>query len=275
MSREGFAPRGPRGAVVRPRKRFGQHFLTDRRILERIADAALGSSSRVVEIGPGRGALTDVLADRAAALVAVEIDRDLAAALRARYAGREHVQIVEGDAMRIEWSSLLGTPYSLVGNIPYNITTPILFKSLDPPLPERAVFLVQREVAERSTARPGSKDYGALTVNVQVACAVEMVGRVPAGAFQPRPKVDSAIIRLTPRETLPIDLGNRGEFRQFVQAIFGMRRKQLIRSVREVARLSPAEATEILDACGVPPTDRAENLSPSQFVELFHRTMRR
>ena len=156
-----------------PRKRLGQHFLTDPRILSRIADALdLQGSETVVEIGPGRGALTEILVARAGRVIAIEIDRTLAARLRARHADDPRVTVIEQDVLAVDLPSAAGGPYVLAGNVPYYITTPIIFHALVPPLPLRAVYLVQREVAERASATPGSGAYGALSVNVQAVARV-------------------------------------------------------------------------------------------------------
>lgn len=252
-----------------PRKRFGQHFLADPRALQRIVDAlAPDASSTVVEIGPGRGALTKRLAERARRVIAVEIDRDLAAHLRAAALG-DHLEIVEGDALEVSWPALAGTPFLLVGNLPYYITTPLIFRALDPPRPERAVFLVQREVAERMTARAGTREYGALTVNVQVVADVEIVARVPAGAFHPKPSVESAIVRVVPRATPLLDAGDEAAFREFVIGLFGFRRKQLIRALRELRGWPADRAAAALDRAGVTHAARAESLTPAEFVALY------
>jgi 16S rRNA (adenine1518-N6/adenine1519-N6)-dimethyltransferase len=252
-------------------KKFGQHFLTDRNILAAIVDAlAPTTSDTVVEIGPGRGSLTDILVARAGRLVAVEIDRALAAQLRERYAGRDNVEIVEGDFLEIEASSLVGDDYLLIGNVPYYITTPIIFKALEPPIPRRSVFLVQLEVAERLAATEGGESYGALSVNVAMVAHVEQVLRVPAGAFRPPPKVESAVVRLTPRVEPMVPLTSLAAFRAFVQAAFGQRRKQMQRVLRAIRGLSPQEASQLLEAAGVDPKERPENVSPAQWAVLFH-----
>jgi len=181
------------------RKSLGQHFLTDKRILGRIADALhLKGDETVLEIGPGRGALTDLLAERAGRLIAIEYDRALAAMLRERYARRSNVLVAEADVLEVSLGELAAGPYVLVGNVPYYITTPILFHALVPPRAERAVYLVQREVAQRLSASPGSKEYGALTVNVAAVARAETLFGVPAGAFSPPPRVESAVVRITP-----------------------------------------------------------------------------
>ena len=255
--------------LPRPRKRFGQHFLRDRAVLARIADALeLTGEETVVEIGPGRGALTDLLAPRARRLVAVEIDRDLAAHLRTRYAGSPHVEVLEADVLEVELAAAAGPDFVLAGNVPYYITTPIIFHALRPPRPRRAVYLVQREVADRLAAAPGGKEYGALSVNVQAVAKAELLLRVPPGAFQPPPKVDSAVVRLTPRPDPVVAPDEERRFRSFVQAAFGMRRKQMIRVVRTAAALDPDAAGAVLAEAGVAPDARPETLSPEAFARV-------
>ena len=261
--------------VHQPRKRFGQHFLTDRRSLERIVEAIHPEpADTVVEIGPGKGALTELLSTRCGRLIAIEIDRDLVARLKEHFDERAGVEIVEGDALEIDWAALAGGPYLLAGNLPYYITTPLIFRILQSPMPRRAALLVQREVADRLVAAPGSADYGALTVNVQVAAEVRTVGRVSAGAFHPKPKVDSAIVLLAPRPEPLLGADEETPFRKFVQAIFGMRRKQMLRVLRELWIPSAESATTVLVKAGIEPSARPETLVPETFVLLYREHMR-
>jgi len=251
------------------RKSLGQHFLTDAATLDRIADAAqLTGRETVIEIGPGRGALTDRLVDRAARLVAIEYDRALAAKLRERYASKRNVEIVQADVLTVDLGRTAGGPYRLIGNVPYYITTPILFHALERPRPEVAVYLIQREVADRLASAPGTKEYGALTVNVQAVAKVENLFRVPPAAFRPPPKVESAVIRITPLPTPAIEPDREERFRAFVQACFTMRRKQLQRILRSVRGLDAAAAAATLEALGIDPTRRPETLSPGDFARL-------
>jgi 16S rRNA (adenine1518-N6/adenine1519-N6)-dimethyltransferase len=265
----GGSPRG-RGTFPPTRKSLGQHFLTDRRILGRIADALqLTGGETVVEIGPGRGALTDILAERAGRLVAIEYDRALAEILRQRYARRNNVIIAEADVLEVSLGELAAGPYVLVGNVPYYITTPILFHALTPPRAERSVYLVQREVAERLSAAPGTKEYGALTVNVAAVAQAETLFRVPAGAFSPPPRVESAVVRITPLAT-PVALPEEERpLRTLVQNAFGMRRKQMRRVLRSLLSLDAEAADRVLQAAQIDPEVRPETLSPQQFVTLL------
>ena len=261
---------GGHAGLPRPRKRLGQHFLTDRAVLERIADAlAPTREDVVVEIGPGRGALTDFLAARAKRVIAIELDRDLVPFLRDRYAVAGNVEVIERDVLELHLGDVAGDDFLLAGNVPYYITTPILFHALEPPRPRRAVYLVQREVAERVVAPPGSKTYGALSVNVQGFAHAELVGRVPPGAFRPSPSVDSAILRVTPREDPVVSAAAEQRFRTLVQESFGLRRKQMRRVVRTVANLGPDDAERVLQRAGIEPEARPETLSAEDFARLL------
>ncbi len=255
-----------------PKRRFGQHFLTNPRLLDRIAEALDPTpGDRTLEIGPGRGSLTEALLRRGARVTAIEIDRDLVPGLRARF---PEVTVVEGDVLEVDWAAVLGSAgdggYLLTGNIPYNITSPILDRALQPPRPRRIVFLVQREVADRVTAAPGSGTYGSLTVGVGAVASAERLFVVPAGAFTPPPRVDSAVIRLVPRpEPLVSDAALPG-FRRLVTGLFGLRRKQLVRGVRQLTGWDAQRALQLLARLGLTPTARPETLAPADFVAL-HR----
>ena len=237
---------------MRPKRRLGQHFLTDSRLLGRIADALeAGPADTVLEIGPGPGGLTGALAERAGRLVAIEKDADLVPALRARFPA---ATIVEADALEADWHALAGGPFLATGNIPYNITSPLLDKALEPPRPGRIVFLVQKEVADRVTAPPGGGEYGALSVGVQAVARAERLFTVPAGAFHPRPKVDSAVLRLTPLPDPLVTDAERESFRRLVVGLFGFRRKQLLRGLRELTGWDAARVSEVLARTGLEAT---------------------
>ena len=252
---------------MRPKRRLGQHFLTDPSILNRIVDALdPESSDTVLEIGPGRGALTAILAERAGTVVAIERDHDLLTELQQSFPG---VDLVAGDALALDWHDVVGhSDFLVIGNIPYNITSPLLDKALTPPRPRRCVFLVQREVGDRIVAQPGNKTYGALSVGIQAVARAEVVFRVPAGAFQPPPKVDSVVLRLTPLDVPLVDDAVLSVFRAAVTGLFGLRRKQLLRGIRQLTGWSADEAGAVLRSVGLDPTARPETVAPPAFVAL-------
>ncbi|HEU5220044.1 MAG TPA: 16S rRNA (adenine(1518)-N(6)/adenine(1519)-N(6))-dimethyltransferase RsmA [Gemmatimonadales bacterium] len=256
---------------MRARKRFGQHFLHHRAILAQIADA-LGPApgDLVLEIGPGRGALTEALASRGARVVAIEKDRDLVPVVRQRLPG---VTVIEGDALELDWRAAAGAgpqdDLLVTGNIPYNITTPLIDRALAPPRPRRIVFLVQKEVAERIVARPGGKTYGALSVGVQAVATIEKLFRVPAGAFHPPPQVDSSIIRITPLATPLVSDARLPEFRRLVVGLFGFRRKQLSRGLRELTGWPVEPVDAVIRAAGLEAESRAETIPPDGFERLL------
>jgi 16S rRNA (adenine1518-N6/adenine1519-N6)-dimethyltransferase len=274
---------------VIPDKRLGQHFLTDRTILERIVDALDPAPDDVVlEIGAGRGSLTDALRARGLRVIAIEKDRRLAAEVGTRNAerGTERVTVVHGDALQLDWHALVDTGsaapcsafhvprFKIVGNIPYAITSPLLDKALTPPWPERIVFLVQAEVAARIAAAPGSKTYGALSVGVQAVCRVERLFAVRAGAFHPRPRVDSALVRLTPLAQPVVAPTELAAFREFVTACFTRRRKQL-RNVVMAATGRPAAVVHAgLSELGLAVAARPETLTAAEFARLLRWSAR-
>jgi 16S rRNA (adenine1518-N6/adenine1519-N6)-dimethyltransferase len=256
--------------VPRAKRRLGQHFLSDPRILARIADAVeAGPADRVLEIGPGPGGLTGPLLARAGEVIAIEKDPDLIGPLSERFPA---VRVVQGDALELDWHQLVSPPFIVAGNIPYNITSPLLEKSLIPPLPTRIVFLVQKEVAERVTAVAGTAEYGALSIGIQLAANAEKLFNVPAGAFQPKPKVDSAVLRLTPLTEPPVSLEDRESFRALVVGLFGFRRKQMLRALRELTGWEASRATGVLQHVGIPASARPEVIPPLDFVRL-HTTL--
>ncbi len=254
--------------MPRAKRRLGQHFLSDPRILQRIADALEPTvRDTVLEIGPGPGGLTAALAGRAGRVVAIEKDADLVPGLRARF---PHVTVVEGDALELDWRAVGGPGALVAGNIPYNITTPLIDKALAPPRPQRVVFLVQKEVADRVTAAAGEGAYGALSVGVQAVARAERLFLVSAGAFHPRPKVNSAVLRLTPLATPLVQDAEVPIFRRLAVGLFGFRRKQLGRGVRELTGWAPDQVAEVLTRADVDPAARPETLSPEAFVRLLH-----
>jgi 16S rRNA (adenine1518-N6/adenine1519-N6)-dimethyltransferase len=256
--------------LSQPKKRFGQHFLSNPRILDRIVEALEPApGERVLEIGPGQGALTAALLRAGAQVTAIEIDRELTPHLRERL---PEVRLVEGDALGLDWHVVMGPgPFLVAGNIPYQITSPLLDKALRPPRPRRIVFLVQKEVADRLTAAPGSDAYGALSIGVQAVARARRVFLIPAGAFHPSPRVDSAVVRLEPLVAPLVADAELTPFRRLVTGLFGFRRKQLLRGLRQLTGWSPSRVAAVLADEGIPATARPETLTPRAVVALFHR----
>lgn len=248
----------------RPRKRFGQHFLTDHNIITAIVQViAPRPGQNLVEIGPGQGALTMPLLERSGTLTVIELDRDLAPRLREAAEGR--ITVIEADVLTVNLSKLAGAaPMRLVGNLPYNISTPILFhcmEHLDALLDMH--FMLQREVVERMAAPPGSKTYGRLSVMLQLACDIDHLIDVPPTAFDPPPKVDSAVVRLTPLPAADrLDPALQQPVAAVVKAAFAQRRKTLSNALRELL------TADAIRTAGIDPGSRAEQLAPADFVKL-------
>ncbi|MGO9038888.1 MAG: 16S rRNA (adenine(1518)-N(6)/adenine(1519)-N(6))-dimethyltransferase RsmA [Steroidobacteraceae bacterium] len=254
------------------RKRFGQHFLHDPGVIRRIVDAVAPSSGeRVIEVGPGRGALTWSLLERAKEMDVIEIDRDLAHSLaadpRARGQLRVHLEnVLDTDFERLRAG---GPLLRIVGNLPYNISTPLLFRLLK----QRAAiadmhFMLQREVVERMAAAPGGKDYGRLTVMLAAYAEVQALFEVGPGAFHPKPKVWSAIVRMRPSAEPRFDIGDEGALRTLVTAAFSHRRKTLRNGLKGLLTVDDIET------CGIDPQLRPETLAPAQFGLLAARYSR-
>jgi 16S rRNA (adenine1518-N6/adenine1519-N6)-dimethyltransferase len=258
--------------VARAKRSLGQNFLVDRNIQKKIVQALNPRpTDTVVEIGPGRGALTRHLVGHVARLVAVELDDGLAAALQEEYTGRDDVEILHADVLNVDFEDLTPTPGTLrvVGNIPYNITSPLLFHLLEQTPPACIVLMVQREVADRITAAPGSKTFGALSVGAQTAARVEALFRVGRGAFRPAPDVESTVIRLLPL-TPRLATAEARDLRTLTRAAFSQRRKQfqkILRTASEYA-LDPDQVRSLEEETGLDLADRPETLRPDQFVAL-------
>ena len=246
----------------RPRRRFGQNFLADRSYVARIVQALNpGPEDLVVEIGPGRGAVTAPLLERVHVLHVVEIDRDLSAHLSAQFSP-DRLFVHQGDALSFDFGAL-GADLRLVGNLPYNISSPLLFHIARFTASVRDChFMLQREVVDRMAAAPGSKSYGRLSVMLQYRFRVEKLFNVPAGAFRPMPKVDSAFVRLVPHARLPVAALDDARLAEVVAAAFSQRRK----TVRN-ALAAYADADQ-LSGLGIDPRLRPEDLSLEDFIRL-------
>ncbi|NCC29489.1 MAG: 16S rRNA (adenine(1518)-N(6)/adenine(1519)-N(6))-dimethyltransferase RsmA [Gammaproteobacteria bacterium] len=250
----------------RARKRFGQNFLHDRQVIDRIHGAiAATPGERVVEIGPGQGAITHGLLTAVGSLDVVELDRDLVGPLRDRLGPLGELRIHQADALNFDLRGLVhaGERLRLVGNLPYNISTPLLFRFLEQAdCIEDMHLMLQKEVVERIVADPGDKTYGRLSVMVQTLCSADCLFRIGAGAFTPAPKVESAFLRLRPHRPLPYPVDDPALHVRIVAAAFGQRRKTLRNS------LSKLMEAELLIATGIDPTLRAENLDVASYARL-------
>jgi 16S rRNA (adenine1518-N6/adenine1519-N6)-dimethyltransferase len=260
------------------RRRFAQHFLEAAWVRKLVEVIQPEPSDVVLEIGPGRGALTLALAPRVAALAAIEIDRDLAAALRRRQEPR--VQIIEGDVLRIDLERLVtalladaggGVRLRIVGNLPYNISSPILFRLMalaraGAPVSDATVML-QREVADRVVAQPGSGDWGPLAIAIQLRAQVTRLLALPPGAFRPQPKVHSAVVRLAFRD-LPPWVAHPAELDTIVRAVFGQRRKTMLNALRPLATTMGRDAARVLAAAGIDSDRRPQTLNLPDYARL-------
>lgn len=250
----------------RARRRFGQHFLKDSGVIHRIISSLTPlQEERFVEIGPGKGAITEKLLRSTGVLDVIELDRDLIEPLRDRCAGLGELHIYNSDALRFDFNRLgsVERPIRIVGNLPYNISTPLLFHLLDQ---SRCIqdmhLMLQKEVVDRMAAVPGSKRYGRLSVMLQIQCDVMPLFNIDPKAFSPVPKVDSTFVRLVPFDELPFEIRDLSFFKKLVTQAFSLRRKMLRNSLGEL--VGPSQIEEI----GVDPKSRAEQLAPVDFVNL-------
>lgn len=253
---------------VRPRKALGQNFLVEPGIVERIVAAAGVRGRRVLEIGPGMGALSDRLAAEADELVLLEIDPRMAARLRARFAASPHVRVETGDALRVDLGALFEGPGRavVVANLPYSVASPMLLRLLEARRRfERLVLMLQREVAERVVAGPGGKDYGLPSIWVALYGHAEILFRVPPGAFVPRPKVESAVAAIALAPSPRVALADEARFRALVRAAFAQRRKTLRAALAGLATRGD------LEAAGIDPRRRGETLSVEEFARLANQ----
>lgn len=263
---------------------LGQNFLVDRNIIEKIIDAAdLTKDTLVIEIGPGMGALTQIAAEQAAKVVAIEIDRHLIPVLDEVVGPLGNVKIINEDILKINLNDLIeaerksfadeGNKFEkivILGNLPYYITTPIIMGILEKEINmDEMVIMMQKEVAERIVASPGGKTYGALSIACQFFCETQYVATVPRTVFQPQPKVDSAVLRLERRTELPWEIGAGGRelFFKVVRAGFNMRRKTLLNALTALG-IDKAELKSLLEGVKVEPSRRAETLSIQEFANI-------
>lgn len=263
------------------KKSLGQNFLIDQNILDKIVDAAeLDETKGAIEIGPGIGALTQRLAEVAGKVVAIEIDQRLIPILSDTLSDYQQVDVIHGDVLKIDLHKLMAEHFnenqqvSVVANLPYYITTPILMRFLEERLPlEHIVIMIQKEVAERINAKPGGKEYGSLSVAIQYYAVTSLVCHVPHTVFVPQPNVDSSVIRLSLRKNPPVEVRNETFFFEVVRASFAQRRKTLINNLSSALtvkgdKLPKNQLYELLERVGIDATRRGETLSIDEFARL-------
>ncbi len=258
-------------------KKFGQNFLIDTHVLEKIiASAGVTQEDFVLEIGPGIGTMTQYLCESAREVVAVEIDQNLIPILQDTLSAYDNVTVINEDILKLDIAKLArerngGNPIKVVANLPYYITTPIIMGLFESHVPiESITVMVQKEVADRMQVGPGTKDYGALSLAVQYYAKPEIVANVPPNCFMPRPNVGSAVIRLTRHDTVPVDVEDEKLMFAIIRASFNQRRKTLANGLSNAPgiRLSKEEIQESITELGVPVTIRGEALTLQQFAEL-------
>ncbi|HEX2210596.1 MAG TPA: 16S rRNA (adenine(1518)-N(6)/adenine(1519)-N(6))-dimethyltransferase RsmA [Longimicrobium sp.] len=267
------------GRPPRAKRSLGQNFLIDPNAQRRIVDALDPSpGDEVMEIGPGQGALTRHLAERAGRLTLVELDDELARRLAEEFAGNERVRVIHRDVLQVPLEEVTSDPARLkvIGNIPYNITTPILFGLLERrPRPREIVLMVQKEVADRILADAGNKTYGALAVGVRAVADAERVMNVGRKSFRPIPDVESSVIRIVPHDPPRVSPEDERALRRLTRAAFGQRRKQFQRILRDAYGLSVQEVEALGREVGMDLQSRPESFPPERFVELAHALRKR
>ncbi len=258
-------------------KRFGQNFLIDEHVLDKIVDAALiGKGDGVIEIGPGIGTMTQRLCEAASKVVAIEIDKELIPILSETMSGYDNVKIINADVMKTDLDKLIRDEFSgmsvkVVANLPYYITTPIVMSLLENHLPvESITIMVQKEVAQRMQAGPGTKDYGALSLAVQYYADTYIAANVPPNCFMPRPKVGSGVIRLTVRKEAKVEVADEKLMFSLIRAAFNQRRKTLVNAVTNFPGLdyTKEDIEKALAGLGISEKIRGEALSLQQFADL-------
>lgn len=263
-------------------KSLGQNFLTDKNIIDRIIEGSgITEEDLVIEIGPGIGVITYEAAQVARKVIAVEIDKNLIPILKETLAGQENISVINSDILKTDVNEIIEEErrrdpeikgVKIIGNLPYYITTPIIMKLLeDGVMADGITAMMQKEVADRIKASPGTKAYGALSVAVQYYCEIESVVSVPKEVFVPQPKVDSAVLNLRIRKEKPVDLRDREIFFAVVKAGFGQRRKTLNNSLMGVKDITKEIVSASLAAAGIDPARRAETLNLEEFAELSNQ----
>lgn len=263
-------------------KKFGQNFLVDKNILEKIVDAAqISGTDHVLEIGPGIGTMTQYLAERAKAVIAVEIDANLIPVLHDTLSPYDNVTVINEDILKVDIRRMIeercgGHPVKVVANLPYYITTPIIMALFESHADLQSItVMVQKEVADRIQAGPGTKDYGALSLAVQYYARPETVVKVPAACFLPKPNVDSAVIRLERYEKPPVEAEDEDFLFAVIRASFNQRRKTLVNGLSNagIPGAGKEETAHILQQMGLSPLTRGETLTLEQFTKLSNSLM--
>lgn len=261
-------------------KSLGQNFLTDKNIIDKIIEGSfIGEKDLVIEVGPGIGVLTAAAAEKAGKVIAIELDKNLIPILKDTLKDYGNIEVIHADILKIDLNSLLEQNQEIngqkvegvkiIGNLPYYITTPIIMGILENRIPAQSItIMLQKEVADRIKAGPGSKTYGALSVAVQYYCTVAHVANAPKEVFIPQPKVDSTVIRLDIRRDKPVDLYDEEAFFAVIKAGFGQRRKTLLNSLTGTYGLSKEEILKVMNSVGIDPIRRAETLSIQEFAAL-------
>ena len=263
-------------------KSLGQNFLSDKNIIDAIIEGSeIGAEDLVIEIGPGMGVLTAAAAECASRVVAVEIDRHLIPILTETLENYDNVEIINADVMKTDLSEVVekyrtSGKVRIIGNLPYYITTPIVMKLLEERVPADSItIMMQKEVADRIKASPGSKTYGALSVAVGFYCTVRHIANAPKEVFVPRPKVDSTVIRLDVRQERPVELVDEKLFFETIKKGFGQRRKTLLNSLIGIRGMPKESIAAVLADCGIDFRRRAETLSMSEFADLANEIAQR
>lgn len=264
------------------KKKFGQNFITDSNLLQKIVDTGdVGPDDVVIEVGPGAATLTKALAQRAKAVIAIEIDRDLVPVIEETMTGFDNFYLVQGDALQIDLDAIiqekLGAPHrcKVIANLPYYITTPLVMYFLEQGFSiDRIVIMVQKEVAERFTAQPGKKEYGAITVSLHYYGNVRYAFTVPRHMFIPQPDVDSAVVDIQPWTQKPLQADNEQLFHQVVKAAFGQRRKTLNNALKTL-NMDSALMQQALQEVEIDGTRRGETLSVDEFVAFSNAIAQR
>jgi len=259
-----------------PLKSLGQNFLVDGNIIDKIIRSAnLTATDRVLEIGPGRGALTRRMAGQTDRMVLVEYDHALAADLAEQFRDDQRIRVVDGDILAVDLEAMLDAPtpkWKVVANLPYNISTEVLFRLLEVrDRVSRMVLMLQKEVGERLAASPGNADYGVTTVLLGLWFDIRMEFVVPPGCFNPRPKVDSAVLSFVPLDQPRVEVGSETTFRRVVKASFAMRRKTLLNCLKSSGLAEGDQLLAILEECGIDGRRRGETLTLEEFARLSRR----